>query len=589
MILKVLLGLLATMTLASCGGGTGSVGATVPKGLTYRLAGSVTGLPAGTSVTLSDGLATTTISTDAAFSLGGVPPNASYAVTVVHQPTGVVCTVNKGIGAGIDSNVTGISVVCSAVKFTVGGSLDGLATGASLTISNSTGEHLPLTANGPFTFSTPIADNGSYAVTVSAQPSGEICTVSRGTGSGMVANVSNVRITCATDTYPVRGTISGLSAGQQVTILDNSADPITATANGAFAFSIPIAYSGSYAVTVGTQPAGETCTVTNGTGRLVTATVPGISVVCSGNTYTVAGAVSGLAAGAQLTLQNNHADALTIHSDGTFVFATPIAWGSNFDVTVSTQAVGQTCSVGAGSGNNVTADITTVSVTCANNVTANPGSPVTTFVPGPAVTLDASGSSSLNGAPLTYSWSLSSAPAGSTASLSSTTAVKPSFVPDVVGTYVLDLTVSDGNSSATSTVTVTATSLASQFSVGHSSSVKVLNGVYQAGSEFACTITNTSSYALNVSQFLFEALSATGSATPISTITTTGITGPDTAISWTNSGNSAALLGGGVIGSGQSITIVERLNAAVPASSWKGLYTVGYPAASSTQTIGCTW
>ena len=76
---------------------------------------------------------------------------------------------------------------------------------------------------------------------------------------------------------------------------------------------------------------------------------------------------------------------------------------------------------------------------------------------GATVTVDASSSSDADGDTLTYSWSLSSAPNGSSAQLSSGSAVAPTFVADLDGSYTLSLTVNDGqvNSSA-DTVTVTA-------------------------------------------------------------------------------------------------------------------------------------
>jgi chitinase len=58
---------------------------------------------------------------------------------------------------------------------------------------------------------------------------------------------------------------------------------------------------------------------------------------------------------------------------------------------------------------------------------------------------------------LTYNWSLTSRPAGSTATLTSATSAKPTFTADGAGTYVASLTVNDGKvGSSTSTVTVTA-------------------------------------------------------------------------------------------------------------------------------------
>ena len=62
---------------------------------------------------------------------------------------------------------------------------------------------------------------------------------------------------------------------------------------------------------------------------------------------------------------------------------------------------------------------------------------------GAVVSLNGSGSSDADGQPLTYSWSFTSKPAGSTATLSNATAVSPTFVADLPGTYVVQLIVND--------------------------------------------------------------------------------------------------------------------------------------------------
>jgi hypothetical protein len=63
--------------------------------------------------------------------------------------------------------------------------------------------------------------------------------------------------------------------------------------------------------------------------------------------------------------------------------------------------------------------------------------------------------------PITYAWSIVSAPSGSTAALSSTTIVNPTLTPDVRGVYEISLTVTDNDvppiSSAPDTVLVTVT------------------------------------------------------------------------------------------------------------------------------------
>jgi hypothetical protein len=74
------------------------------------------------------------------------------------------------------------------------------------------------------------------------------------------------------------------------------------------------------------------------------------------------------------------------------------------------------------------------------------------------VQLDGSGSSDADGDPLTYRWSFTSRPPGSQATLSDPTLVNPTFVADVVGTYVVQLLVNDGTvDSPADTVMVTFT------------------------------------------------------------------------------------------------------------------------------------
>ncbi|MEE8399612.1 MAG: PKD domain-containing protein [Desulfobacterales bacterium] len=76
---------------------------------------------------------------------------------------------------------------------------------------------------------------------------------------------------------------------------------------------------------------------------------------------------------------------------------------------------------------------------------------------GVVVTLDGSSSSGAANASLSYSWSFTSLPADSTATLSSADDIDPTFAADVDGTYVLELVVSDeSDNSASDTVMISA-------------------------------------------------------------------------------------------------------------------------------------
>jgi hypothetical protein len=52
------------------------------------------------------------------------------------------------------------------------------------------------------------------------------------------------------------------------------------SANGSFAFATAIASGAAYAVTVLTQPTGQTCVVSAGSGTVGAAIVPNVVVTC---------------------------------------------------------------------------------------------------------------------------------------------------------------------------------------------------------------------------------------------------------------------------------------------------------------------
>src|SRR5579859_4906205 len=89
-------------------------------------------------------------------------------------------------------------------------------------------------------------------------------------------------------TYTIGGTLSGLSG--TVVLQNNGGDNLSLTANGTFTFTTSVSSGGAYKVTVLTQPTGQACAVTAGSGT-ATANVTSVQVACTTITYTVGGTV----------------------------------------------------------------------------------------------------------------------------------------------------------------------------------------------------------------------------------------------------------------------------------------------------------
>lgn len=82
-------------------------------------------------------------------------------------------------------------------------------------------------------------------------------------------------------TYTIGGSISGLSVTKTVVLQNNGGNNLTLSANGAFTFSTALNDNAVYAVTVLTQPAGQTCAVGVGNGSVSGANVTTVTVNCA--------------------------------------------------------------------------------------------------------------------------------------------------------------------------------------------------------------------------------------------------------------------------------------------------------------------
>ena len=194
-------------------------------------------------------------------------------------PLGLAAALLAGCGGGDDNNGTPSP---SAGAFSIGGAVSGLGAGKTVTLQNAGKDDLTVNANGNFVFAARLDNGIAYAVTVKTQPSGQRCTVTEGTGTA-TANVSTVQVRCenlAAATYTVGGSVSGL-AGGTVVLQNNGRDDLSVASNGGFTFGTALAGGTAYAITVRTQPSGQSCTVRNGTGTVGSANVSTVDVSCA--------------------------------------------------------------------------------------------------------------------------------------------------------------------------------------------------------------------------------------------------------------------------------------------------------------------
>ena len=115
-------------------------------------------------------------------------------------------------------------------------------------------------------------------------------------------DVGAYQYTGGVSTYTIGGTLSGLT--DTVVLQNNGTDNISTSTNGAFTFATATTTGGTYNVTVFTQPSGQTCGVSNGSGTVGSANVTNVLVSCSTNPTvpTTPLSLTGIASNAQVSL-----------------------------------------------------------------------------------------------------------------------------------------------------------------------------------------------------------------------------------------------------------------------------------------------
>lgn len=237
-------------------------------------------------------------------------------------------------------------------------------------------------------------------------------------------------------TFAVGGSVTGLT-GSGLVLANPGASNLPVAADGSFTFAPTVGAGTAYAVSVLTQPSGQTCTVTNASGTANT-NVSNVAVSCVAGaaTYTVGGQTNANNGGT-VVLQNNATDTISVAPNQNFVFPTPITSGGNFNVTVLTPPAGRTCTVANGGG---------VATAAVSNITVNCIQPllIATTSPLPLATVNTQYSTTMaaSGGTAPYTWGVASGslPPGFTLNASTGVLSGSSATP---ASYNLNLQVTD--------------------------------------------------------------------------------------------------------------------------------------------------
>lgn len=216
-----------------------------------------------------------------------VASNGSYNIRVAQQPNPVNCTVVNGVGKMTsDTPVTNISVTC-VPNVHIKGVLHNLVVGTTIGLSRNSNTAVefsktqaaepavqvpPLPAvDNSFTLPLYVVSGQTYDVSVTSQPVAQVCSVVNGKGTAdntNLASATNVAVYCVPG-VPVSVTLAGLKTGLFISLSNNGNDPLNMFASGVLSFNKNLLNGGAYAVTIVTQPVGQTCTVANGSGTAV--------------------------------------------------------------------------------------------------------------------------------------------------------------------------------------------------------------------------------------------------------------------------------------------------------------------------------
>jgi hypothetical protein len=268
--------------------------------INVTIGGTVTGLPAASTITLKNGGNAKDVSNSATSQVYfSVPINSPYDVTILASsvPVGYVCNITPPTSGTAYANVTNMNITCDSINVTIGGTVTGLPAASTITLKNGgSSKSVSNSATSQVYFSVPI--NSPYDVTIlaSSLPVGYVCTISPPTSGTASVSVTNMDITCDTTIVTIGGTVAGLASTSTITLQNNgNTKSVANSATPQVYFSVPSNSPYDVTILASSVPPGYICTITPPTSGTATTNITSMDITCACSaTYTITIVPNGL-------------------------------------------------------------------------------------------------------------------------------------------------------------------------------------------------------------------------------------------------------------------------------------------------------
>ncbi|MDV6237162.1 hypothetical protein CH379_016135 [Leptospira ellisii] len=143
--------------------------------------------------------------------------------------------------------------------------VQGLNNPGTLTVRNQDSETIAISANGEYSFPTPMTEFSNFTVSIISQPvtvPSQTCLITNPNGT-ITQSANLVEINCGTSFFPLQLNVFGIELlpTGSLTVRNGAVDTLNVTADGIYTFNGQIPDQGTYSVRVLGSPANHTCTV----------------------------------------------------------------------------------------------------------------------------------------------------------------------------------------------------------------------------------------------------------------------------------------------------------------------------------------